>query len=239
MLQFMSGIETLETPDAILNGLHKASHSVPALNVLGAALFPVRWGDWSGFEKQKTIFLHRSAPAGWWEEYTELTKRHPGPSILFAQLSIAPFTLSDILRTLEPLGIDRWPIELATKYGMRDSFNCPVGGRWVVTFWSPKVLVLSDETRAVLVMGATFAAIRLQKLAGSELGRIGKRRALTARELSVLRLLSTGHSMRDAASLLELGEETIRSHLKKAELKLGVHDRSHAIAQALRLHLIP
>ena len=55
VLQFMSSIETLETPDAVLNGLHKATRSVPALNVLGAALFPVRWGDWSGFAKNKTF----------------------------------------------------------------------------------------------------------------------------------------------------------------------------------------
>jgi hypothetical protein len=53
---------------------------------------PGTLGDWSGFEIKKTIFLHSSAPAGWWEEYTELTKRHPGPIILFAQLSMAPFT---------------------------------------------------------------------------------------------------------------------------------------------------
>ena len=46
------------------------------------------------------------------------------------------------------------------------------------------------------------------------------------------------NELRDAASLLGLAEETIRSRLKKAETKLGVHDRSHAIAQALRLHLI-
>jgi hypothetical protein len=36
-------------------------------------------------------------------------------------------------------------------------------------------LVLSDEIRAILVMGATLTAIRLQKLVGSELGRIGKK----------------------------------------------------------------
>ena len=239
MLQFMSGIEIFETPDALLDGLHKATHCVPSLNVLGAARFPIRWGDWSGFEKNKTVFLHKSVPAGWFEEHTELTKRYPGPSITFAQLSMAPFTLTDIMRMMEPLGIDRWPIDLALKYGMRDSFNCPVAGRWVVIFWSPNVLALSEETRAVLLMGATFTAIRLQKLVRPNVGRIGKGYVLTARELSVLRLLSTGHSMRDAASLLELGEETIRSHLKKAEAKLGVHDRSHAIAQALRLHLIP
>ena len=162
VLQFMSGIETLETPDALLDGLHKATHSVPSLNVLGAARFPIRWGDWSGFEKNKTVFLHKSVPAGWFEEHTELTKRHPGPSITFAQLSMAPFTLTDIMRMMEPLGIDRWPIDLALKYGMRDSFNCPVAGRWVVIFWSPNVLALSEETRAVLLMGATFTAIRLQ-----------------------------------------------------------------------------
>ena len=75
-------------------------------------------------------------------------------------------------------------------------------------------------------MGATFAAIRLQRLVGPQVGRIGKGAALTARELAVLRLLSMGHHVRQVAGLLELGEETVRSHLKKAEAKLGVHDRN-------------
>ena len=39
--------------------------------------------------------------------------------------------------------------------------------------------------------------------------------------------------------LLELGEETIRSHIKKAQMKLGVKDRLHAVAEALRHQLIP
>jgi DNA-binding CsgD family transcriptional regulator len=142
---------------------------------------------------------------------------------------------------LEPVGVDRWPIELALKYGMRDTLNCPVGGRWVVAFWSAKVLssLLSEEARAILIMGATFAAIRLQKLVGPQVARIGKGAALTARELAVLRLLSIGRPMREAAANLELGEETVRSHLKKAETKLGVRDRTHAVAQAIREHLIP
>jgi LuxR family quorum sensing-dependent transcriptional regulator len=55
----------------------------------------------------------------------------------------------------------------------------------------------------------------------------------------VLRLLSSGKRIRDIATSLELGEETVRSHLKKAQAKLGVHDRTHAVAQAMRLHLLP
>ena len=99
--------------------------------------------------------------------------------------------------------------------------------------------LLSEETRAILFMGATFATIRLQKLVGPQVARIGKGAALTARELAVLRLLSIGRPMREVAALLELGEETVRSHLKKAQAKLGVHDRTHAVAQAIRQRLIP
>ena len=134
------------------------------------------------------------------------------------------------MRTLEPLGVDRWPMELALKYRMRDCFNCPVGSRWVVTFWSAKVLsqLLSEETRAILFLGATFAAIRLQKLVGPQVARIGKGAALTI-----------GCPTKEVAAQFELGEETVRSHLKKAQAKLGVHGTSHAVAQAIRQRLIP
>ena len=55
----------------------------------------------------------------------------------------------------------------------------------------------------------------------------------------MLRLASNGFRTRKIAELLELGEETVRSHMKKAQTKLGAKDRLHAVAQALRLRLIP
>jgi len=41
------------------------------------------------------------------------------------------------------------------------------------------------------------------------------------------------------AQALGLGEETIRSHLKKAQAKLEVRNRTHAACEAVRLNLIP
>ena len=204
-------------------------------------MFPLRWGDWSTIEKGKTVFLHKSAPEGWWEDHIELSRTHPGPAFMLAQMSLAPFTMSELMRLVEPLGVDRWPVDLALKYGIRDRLNCPVGGRWMVTYWSRNVLSqrLSEEARAILFMGATFCAIRLQKLATPQVRGIGKGIALTPRELAVLRLLSVGHQISEAAKLLELGEETVRSHLKKAQAKLGVRDRTHVVAQAIRRRLIP
>ncbi len=239
LLQFTSVVETLETPEAVLNALHDVTMPACKIGVLGALLLPLRFGDSSCLELGKTVFLHKSAPKGWWEEQFELMQRSPGPGEMLARLALAPFTMSEAMQRLEPLGIDRWPYELALKYGMRDRLSCPVGGRWLVVYWSRHVLTrLTQEQRALLFLGANFAAIRLQKLTAPFVKRLGKGTALTPRELAVLRLLSSGKRLRDIATSLELGEETVRSHLKKAQAKLGVHDRTHAVAQAMRLHLL-
>ena len=241
LLKFIAGIDKLDTPDDVLNHLHTITWQCCRVSVLGAGLFPMRWGDWTGVEIGKTVFIHKSVPKGWWEEYLELSRRNYDPGLMMAQLGLSPYTLSESMRMLEPIGADRWPHELALKYGMRDALTCPVGGRWVLAFWSRSVLskVLSEEARAILFMGATFAAIRLQKLIGAHTKRLGKVASLTPRELAVLRSLSVGKPTRETAKHLELGEETVRSHLKKAQAKLGVNDRTHAVAQAIRLHLIP
>src|SRR5262245_23351798 len=240
MLRYATKVDEIDSPDKVLDELHKVSSASCGMNVLVAALFPIQWGDWSGVEKGKTIFLHESAPKGWWEEWLELSRAHPGPGLSLARLSLAPFTQSEIMRLLEPLGTDRWPLELALKYGMRDGLTCPVGGRWVITFWSRHVLSqrLSEEARAILFMGASFAVIQLQRLVGPQVSRIGKREVLTPRELAVLRLLADGNRVADVASHLQLGEETVRSHLKKAQAKLGARNSTHAVTQAIRRRLI-
>ena len=239
LLRYTDDVELLNSPEAVLDGLHDVTMPACKIGVLGSLLLPLRWGDLTALERGKTVFLHKSAPKGWWEEQAEHMQRSPGPGEMLARLSLAPFTMSEMMRRLEPLGADRWPYELALKYGMRDRLSCPVGGRWLIVYWSRSVMSrLTQEDRALLFLGATFAAIRLQKLIGPNVKRLGKGVALTPRELAVLRLLASGKRLRDIASYLGLGEETVRSHLKKAQSKLGVSDRTHAVAQALRLHLI-
>lgn len=238
LLQFTNTVDEMESPDIVLDELHKITSNICQLNVLGAVMFPIRWGDWDA----RMAFVHNSVPKGWWQEYDELSRQYPGAALTLAQLTLAPFTMSEILRLLQPLGVERWPHELSLKYGMRDSLTCPVGGRWAIAYWSRQVLssVMTPQARAILFMGATFAAIRLHKLVEFHSERLDEgRRPLTPRELAVLRLASVGYPVRETAQMLGLGEETIRSHFKKAQDKLAVHSRVHAVAQALRRHLIP
>ena len=156
-----------------------------------------------------------------------------------ARLALAPFTLTELMKSLEPIGIDRWAVELNLKHGIRDLFGCPIGGRWIFAYWSPKAMKLQPHQRALLFLGASFATTQLQKLAPPFTGRIGKGAGLTPRELSVLRWLSLGHRIAEVGEDLGLGEETVRSHIKKAQVKLGTRNSIHAVAQAVRLRLIP
>jgi LuxR family quorum sensing-dependent transcriptional regulator len=142
---------------------------------------------------------------------------------------------------LQPIGVDKWVYDLALKHGLRDGLNCPVGGRWVVAFWSRKELsnILTRPMRILISAAASFAALRLEQLADPDANRIGPRVHLTPRELTVLRLAASGAQIREAAEAMGLGEETVRSHLKNAQAKLGARNRTQAVAEALRQQLIP
>src|SRR6476660_1402577 len=163
------------------------------------------------------------------------------PALMLARSSLMAFTWTESMHMLDPIGIDRWPYELALKYGMRDAFICSVGRRWIVCYWSRKLLsnVLTQPLRIILFAAASFAALRLQQLTGPDPRSIGDRTAVTPRELAVLRLVSLGKRSEEVAKLLGIGEETVRSHLKKVQTKLGVRNRAHAVAEAIRHQLIP
>ena len=108
-------------------------------------------------------------------------------------------------------------------------------------FWSRKDLskVLTQPVRIMVFAAASFAALRLEQLVGLDGDWIGSRSRLTPRELAVLRLVAAGAQSSEAAQALGLGEETVRSHLKKAQIKLGARNRTQAVAEALRQNLIP
>lgn len=240
ILDYTQRVEGMTSPGDILSALHNIVSGNRLLNVLGAGRFPLKFGDWSQIKIGETVFLHKDSPEGWWDDYQSLARVGYDPGLMMARISLAPYTWTESCKLLEPIGVDRWPYELALKHGMRDGLTCPVGARWVVAFWSPKVLSagFSQQARALLFMAANFAAIRLEKLLDTDAKRIGKRANLTPRELAVLRLASIGKQNAEIAHALKLGAETTKSHLKKAQDKLGAHNRTHAVCEALRQRLI-
>src|SRR5215510_4308852 len=95
---------------------------------------------------------------------------------MMSRASIAPFTWTEGLQLLQPIGIDRSGYELGLKYGLRDGLTCPVGGRWLVIFWSRKVLsrTLSQAARVMIFGASCFAAMRLEQMVGATIDARGE-----------------------------------------------------------------
>ena len=54
----------------------------------------------------------------------------------------------------------------------------------------------------------------------------------------MLRLLARGHSNKEIARDLQIGEETVRTHVRRIIAKLGVRRRIQAILVAMRLGIV-
>ena len=61
---------------------------------------------------------------------------------------------------------------------------------------------------------------------------------LTAREVEVLKLLSSGMANKQIAYKLKISEKTVRNHVSNMYEKLGIYDRSQAVLYAVRKGLV-
>jgi DNA-binding NarL/FixJ family response regulator len=61
---------------------------------------------------------------------------------------------------------------------------------------------------------------------------------LSLRQLEILRMLAEGHSYKACAHALDLGLDTVRSHVRKIYERLHVHSRSEAVWKALQAGLV-
>ena len=230
----------LKTPSAVLDHLDGMTFPDLGLRVLVAIRFPLNASDWSSLALGKTVFLHSAAPKGWWEEWSTKLHRQLPIAYLMARTAMVPHTMTESLQTLQPIGADRWGYELFLQHGMRDALLCPVSGRWLVVFWSRKPLskAAAPAARVAIYAAASFAAMRLEQLVGAASGGVTATARMTPRELAVLRLASFGMSFKEIAAHLGLGEETVRTHVKKAQAKLNARNRTQAVAEAMRQQLL-
>ena len=240
MIDFSSEVGALATPHEVLDRLNDIVSERSPIQVHGASRFSAKPGDWRRIELGRNVFVHKDVPRDWLTEWSAFVANGHPLGLMTLRMCLAPFTWTELSRMLDPIGIDRWPFELGHKHGMRDGYLCPVGGRWVVGYWSPKPLGrnFTQQARSLLLMAACEAAVRLEKLVGDDVKRVGSRAYLTPREQGVLRQASIGLTVQEVAQALGLGEETVRSHFKKAQIKLGARNRTHTVAEAMRNLLI-
>ena len=62
--------------------------------------------------------------------------------------------------------------------------------------------------------------------------------ALTAREIEVLQLVAKGMRNKEIAADLKISDDTVQGHVKNILAKLSVHDRTEAVAVAVRRGIV-
>jgi DNA-binding NarL/FixJ family response regulator len=112
------------------------------------------------------------------------------------------------------------------------------GVKGIISKAQPVAHILDTIARVVagdLVVPSTLTPMLLARAGRSDVDRCND---LSSRELDVLEALACGESTIEAARRLHISNNTVRNHLARAMLKLGVHDRLAAVAAAIRLGLV-
>lgn len=100
------------------------------------------------------------------------------------------------------------------------------------------IRAIRQVLRGEAILNGEMAAQALRRLASDPATmRATPPERLTARELSVLRLIAQGRTNREIASALMLSVGTIKIHVEHIIAKLGVSDRTQAAVRAIELGL--
>lgn len=67
---------------------------------------------------------------------------------------------------------------------------------------------------------------------------VGRKPALTGREIEVLQAVAQGRTSREIGEMLFISENTVKNHVRNILDKLGLHSRGEAVMYALREDLI-
>jgi LuxR family quorum sensing-dependent transcriptional regulator len=112
LIDYSLEVESLKTPEEVLNRLDDITSEKNPIRVQGGATrSSIKLGDWRRIELGKNAFVHRDVPRGWLEAWIPLVESGRSLGLMAARNCLAPFTWTELMRLLDPIGIDRGPIE--------------------------------------------------------------------------------------------------------------------------------
>jgi LuxR family quorum sensing-dependent transcriptional regulator len=186
-------------------------------------------------------FVH-TWPPGWFRIYRQRGYHRSDPIVRHLFSAVRPFTWADVPIDESDAKAVR-VMEEAAQFGLHSGFCVPVidiasRGLTAVSFGGASLGKLTEDDRGALHLIALFAHAR-----ACELYRRGKPTPsdgfrLTRREIEVLQWSAEGMTAREVADRLTISPETVEKHVTNICRRTGAANRTHAVAQALRNHLI-
>jgi LuxR family quorum sensing-dependent transcriptional regulator len=232
-LDSISRVQRAPTPAQICAELLMVTREFGMTSVIAGAV-PASGVD---LNLQNPKILLDAWPRDWLNTYIANGYVGRDPVVNYTRLKREPFRWRDV-RALPGIysgGADIF--DAAREFGLEDGLAFPMltpDGSLVMLSLGGAAADLSDEDFDRLSLLATYALSRALQFGYGE--RNAERRIrLTARETECIRWAAVGKSEWEISQILGISEHTSEKHLLNAKAKLGATNRTHAVAEAIRL----
>ena len=185
------------------------------------------------------LVMVQHVPEGWGERYNARGYLFRDPVLRRLREDLDPFTWSDSYATCPSAADARLIGGEAVEFGLSDALLVSVSTldthRAAVSFGGNRDAPSPEETTA-LGFAASFAIghfLRLRAPHEHEL------LPLTVRELDCLLWASEGKTDWEISVILGIPRSTVTKHIAAAREKLSAANKAHAVALALRRHVLP
>jgi two-component system NarL family response regulator len=172
------------------------------------------------------------AEASTGEEAVALHAQHR-PDVTLMDLQLPGISGIDAIRAIRERDPGARIVVLTMYYGDEDVYRAFRAGAMAYVLkdavLDDLVRVLHDVHQGKRVVPAEIAAL---------LDARASQPSLTSREHQVLELLVTGKRNKEIAEVLGMSRDTARAHVKSIFQKFNVHDRTAAMAEALRRGIV-
>ena len=166
------------------------------------------------------------------EEAVEQFRRHR-PDVTLMDLQLPRMTGIEAIRTIRAIDADARIVVVTMYQGDEDVHRAVAAGAMGYllkdTLPDDLIHVIRDVHAGQRAIAPEIAAVLEQR---------ASQPTLTGRELQVLELLATGKRNKEIAAELGISGDTASAHIKSIFLKFNVHDRTAALAEALRRGVI-
>jgi len=190
----------------------------------------VRAGLTATIDPEPDMTVVASASTG--REAVEQYRQHQ-PDVMLIDLRMPEMGGVEAIRTIRAEFPSAKIIVLSTYQGDEDIYRALEGG--AVTYLLKDTLAekLVEVIREVAGGGRPILPEVAQRLSERMF-----QTALTNREVEVLHLVARGMRNKEIAGELSISDETVQGHVKNILAKLSVHDRTEAVAVAIRRGIV-
>lgn len=178
-------------------------------------------------------------PEEWARRYFSHGYLYVDPAIKGVCANRGPFLWSELAGYCETDPAARRVMNEAGEFKLKNGFTVPLvtlEGELAGFSLAGERIEVSPTERSMLSLLATYALARSLQL--RETGERPERAKLSPRELETLQWAAEGKTEWEIGDLMAISEHGVDKHMRSARRKLGTRNRTHAVAEAIRLGLV-